>query len=137
MRAVLDTNTVLSALVFKSGRLTWIREGWTAGRFAPLCSLKTSEELIRALAYPKFRLDQDDIRALVNSYLTFAEVVRIAADNLDSLPQCRDPKDQMFLELATCGNADVLVTGDKDLLALADSCEHAIETPAEFKRRFD
>jgi len=137
LRAVLDTNTVLSALLFKSGRLTWLRDGWIAGRFVPLCSAATSEELIRVLAYPKFGLDEDDVRAIVGSYIRFAEVVHIVSDDLDALPRCRDPKDQMFLELAMCGNADVLVTGDDDLMALAGSCEFAIDTAAEFKKRFD
>ena len=137
MRAVLDTNTVLSGLLFESGRLTWIRDVWIAGRFVPLCSRATSEELIRVLAYPKFGLDEDDVRAVVGSYIRFAEVVHIVSDNLDALPRCRDPKDQMFLDLAMCGNADVLVTGDDDLLALADSCDFAIDTPAKFKKRFD
>ncbi|GMR24027.1 MAG: putative toxin-antitoxin system toxin component, PIN family [Acidobacteriota bacterium] len=137
MRTVLDTNTVLSALLFESGRLTWIRDGWIASRFVPLCSAATAEELIRVLAYPKFRLDEDDIRVLLGSYIGFAEVVHITPTNLDTLPRCRDPNDQMFLELAICGDADVLVTGDDDLIEIAEDCELTIETPAEFKKRFD
>ena len=43
----------------------------------------------------------------------------------------------MFLEIASCGDAKVLVTGDDDLLELADICEFAIETPAQFEKRFD
>ena len=65
------------------------------------------------------------------------EVVHITRDNLDKLPRCREPNVQMFVELATCGEADVLVTGDNDLLELAKGCELTIETPAEFKKRFD
>ena len=137
MRAVLDTNTALSALLFESGRLTWMRDGWIATRFVPLCSLATTEELIRVLAYPKFGLDEEDVRAIVGSYIRFAEVIHIVSGDLDALPRCRDPKDQMFLELAMCGSADVLVTGDDDLLVLAGSCQFAIDTPAEFKKRFD
>ena len=103
----------------------------------PLCSAATCEELIRVLAYPKFGLDEDDVHAIVSSYIRFAEVVHVVSDDLDALPRCRDPKDQMFLELAMYGNADVLVTGDDDLVALAGSCEFAIDTAAEFKKRFD
>lgn len=135
MRVVLDTNTVLSASLFASGRLTWIRDGWAAGRFVPLCSLATIEELIRALAYPKFKLDEDDIRTLVGSYLRHVEVIHIDVADLEALPTCRDPNDQMFLELAACGNADALVTGDDDILELADECDLVIESPAAFKRR--
>ena len=137
MRAVLDTNTVLSALLFQGGQLAWIRSSWVSRRFIPLCSSATADELIRVLAYPKFRLDEEDIRTLVGSYISFAEVVSIDCDDLDELPRCRDPKDQMFLELAHCAHADVLVSGDGDLLELADSCEFAIESASEFKKRFD
>lgn len=70
LRAVLDTNTVLSSLLFDSGRLTWIRDGWARRRFVPLCSSETTEELLRALAYPKFKLGKDEIRVLVGSYLS-------------------------------------------------------------------
>lgn len=137
MRVVLDTNTILSALLFKSGRLTWIREGWLARRFIPLCSAATSDELIRAIAYRKFGLSEEDIRVMVGSYIGFAEVVNILPDDVDSLPRCRDENDQMFLELAMCGNAETLVAGDADLLVLADQCQFVIETPAAFKKRFD
>lgn len=135
LRVVLDTNTVLSALLFESGHLAWIRDSWVAGRFFPLCSSSTTEELIRVLAYPKFAFEEEDVLTLIGSYVGSAEVIRVANDELDGLPRCRDPKDQMFLELAVCGNADVLMTGDGDLLALADSYEFAIETPAQFKTR--
>ena len=137
MRVVLDTNAVLSALLFESGHLAWIRDSWVAGRFLPLCCSSTTEELIRVLAYPKFALEEEDVLTLIGLYVRSAEVIRVAIanDELDGLPRCRDPKDQMFLELAVCGNADVLVTGDGDLLALADSYEFAIETPAQFKTR--
>lgn len=55
-RVVLDSNVVLSALLFSRGRLAWIRAAWQGGRFVPLASKPTVEELIRVLGYPKFRL---------------------------------------------------------------------------------
>lgn len=69
--------------------------------------------------------------------MRFAEVIPTECDGLDNLPHCRDPKDQMFLELAWCGDAEVLVSGDDDLLELAEECEFDIEAPAGFKTRFD
>jgi len=137
LRAVLDTNTVLSALLFDAGELAWIRNAWVARRFIPLCSSATADELIRVVAYPKFQLDEEDIRTLVGSYISFTEIVSADCDGVDELLRCRDPKDQMFLELAHCGDADVLVSGDGDLLDLADSCELTIEAPSKFKKRFD
>jgi predicted nucleic acid-binding protein len=45
---------------------------------------------------------------------------------------CRDPKDQMFLELAIAGNADYLITGDQDLLCLAPDFNCPILTIEQF-----
>ena len=135
VRVVLDTNTVISALLFTEGRLSWIRELWTQHLFVLLCSRRTSEELVRVLAYPKFHLDAEEVESLLASYLVFAEVVEIAPERIVSLPRCRDEKDQIFLEAAQCGSAEVLVTGDQDLIALTGRVPFAIETPARFKVR--
>ena len=56
-RVVLDTNAVLSALVFGKGPTAQLRSAWQRGDFVPLVSTATVQELVRVLAYPKFRLD--------------------------------------------------------------------------------
>ena len=53
------------------------------------------------------------------------------------VPDCRDPSDKPFLELALAGQADALVTGDGDLLALAPVFPIPIITPAVLKQRLD
>ena len=55
-RVVLDTHVVLSALLFGGGPAGRVRAGWQEGRFVPLVSTATAQELVRVLAYPKFRL---------------------------------------------------------------------------------
>jgi len=50
----------------------------------------------------------------------------------EEITVCRDPKDNMILELAVAGQADYIVTGDKDLLALNPFRKIQIVTPAEF-----
>lgn len=117
-RVVLDTNLVLSALVFAQGRLAPLRNAWQQARCRPLVSGTTATELVRVLAYPKFRLTPDDQRELLSDYLPYCTTVRIPAMR-PKTPDCRDPFDVPFLELAIAGKADFLVTGDKDLLALA------------------
>ena len=114
---VLDTNIVLSALVFASGRRAPLRAAWQSGRCVPLTSKATASELIRVLGYPKFKLSADDRDELLADYLPYCRSVRMPA-RLPKLPQCRDANDQMFIELAAVGKADFLVTGDKDLLVL-------------------
>lgn len=137
MRAVLDTNVVVSAVLFTKGHLTWLREGWSTGRFLPLIDTPCAKELLRVLAYPKFRLTQDDIQTLLGTYLPFTEAVNTTDAKTSGLPRCRDPHDQKFLVLAHAGKADVLVTGDQALLAIAKQALFAIETPSVFRRRFE
>jgi putative PIN family toxin of toxin-antitoxin system len=131
---VLDTNLVLSALVFASGRLALLRAAWQSGRCVPLASKLTTEELLRVLAYPKFKLSPSDREELLADYLPCCRTAAIPA-RLPTLPRCRDPNDQMFLELAAAGKADWLVSGDKDLLALAPEFGSRILTAEAFLGR--
>lgn len=133
-RVVLDTNLVLSALLFSNGRLAALRLGWQSVRFVPLVSAATTTELLRVLACPKFKLSTDDQQQLLADYLPCCQSVRMPQRS-PRLPQCRDPDDQMFVELAEAGKADLLVTGDKDLLALAADFKRPIVTAEEFLRR--
>lgn len=118
LRAVLDTHVVLSALVSGGGATALVRQAWQAGRLHPLVSTATAQELIRVLAYPKFKLSGDAQRELLADYLPHAQVVAIPKPP-PRVPVCRDPHDLPFLHLATAGKAALLVTGDADLLALA------------------
>lgn len=131
LRVVFDTNTVISALLFAKGRLAWLRAVWRQGNALPLVSRATTEELLRVLAYPKFQLAQNEREELLGEFLPFAEIVDVVSSAL-GLPHCRDPHDQKFLQLAAAGEADALVTGDADLLALSDEFPIPIMTPADF-----
>ena len=117
-RAVLDANVVLSALVFTGGPTARLRQHWQAGAIVPLVSTATAQELVRVLAYPKFGLDADQRHELLADYLPWAEVIAVP-DPPPRVPPCRDANDLPFLHLAVAGGADVLVTGDADLLSVA------------------
>ena len=134
LRVVLDTNVVLSALVFRSPSANRLRKAWQQGEFLPLASAATVHELLRVLAYPKFRLSPEDQQELLADYLPCTTSVRIPHPP-PPVPGCRDPYDLPFLELAAAGRADLLVSGDRDLLALAGRASCEIVTPAEFLRR--
>lgn len=136
MRVVLDTNVVLSAMLFEKGRMAWLRELWMRGEISTLISTPCVQELLRVLAYPKFRLAADEIETLLGNYLPYAEVIDTTKTRTGSLPVCRDLDDQKFLVLAHAGKADVLVTGDRALLSLAGQARFAIETPAQFQQRY-
>jgi uncharacterized protein len=133
LRVVLDTNVLVSALVFASPGAYWLRALWQRQHIVPLASRESIEELIRVLAYGKFALSESDQRDLLEDYLPFVETV--VATKAKGMPACRDPNDEKFLRLAYAAKADALVTGDRDLLALARQSKLAIIDPAALKAR--
>ena len=133
LRLVLDTNVVVSALVFRGGRLSWLRDAWAGTGIVPLVSAETLAELIRVLAYPRFRLSVDEQKSAVTHYMQRAEAIKSPRTRA-RIPACRDPKDEMFLRLAYAAKADALVTGDADLLVLAGQSRIAIIEPSELRQ---
>ena len=133
-RLVLDTNVLLSALLFHRGSVAWLRHAWHHDAIRPLASRDTTKELIRVLAYPKFKLTEADREDLLGDYLPWCETVTVPAKT--KVPDCRDPFDRPFLALAATAKADALITGDKDLLALSGRFKVPILPPAAFKERF-
>jgi len=131
-RVVFDTNVVLSALLFTNGRLSWLVEYWQADHCVPLVSRGTAAELTRILAYPKFRLTPDEQLEALGSYIAFCDVVEVVKP---CSIVCRDPKDRVFLDLAVSDGAEVLVSGDEDLLTLAGQTGFTIQTPEEYRQR--
>ncbi len=134
-RVVIDTNLVLSALVFAGDRLSPLRLAWQGQRVLPLVSKATVAELMRALAYPKFKLASHEQEELLADYLPYCKTVRIPVPP-PATPHCRDAFDVPFLELILTGKAEALVTGDKDLLSLAGSLACPILSADQFLRKF-
>jgi putative PIN family toxin of toxin-antitoxin system len=136
-RVVFDTNIVVSALLFANSRLAWLRSHWRQGECIPLISHATAAELARVFTYPvftypKFRLSSQDRLELLGDYLPYCETV----ESVEQCPViCRDTKDQMFLDLAYSGRADVLVSGDQDLLVLTTQAGLLIEPPEAYWQR--
>ena len=132
-RIVLDTNVLLSTLLFHAGALSWLRLAWQSEAIHPLASHDATTELIRVLSYPKFKLTSDEREDLLGDYLPWCETVTVS--NKIKLPDCRDPFDRPFLALALTAKADALITGDKDLLVLSHLFAVPILTPAVFRDR--
>lgn len=130
-RVVVDTNLVLSALVFGGDTPGAGRQAWQQARFQPLVSNPTVAELLRALAYPKFKLSPAEQEELLADYLPWCETVSIP-EPPPATPSCREPSDQPFLHLAVAGTTDFLITGDADLLALAGKFSCPLTTAARF-----
>lgn len=131
LRVVLDTNVVVSALLFERGSLAWIRTAWQTRLIQPVVAEPTVRELMRVLAYPKFRLNALELEQLLADLLPWCETW--TAPMICAEQQVRDPKDQMFVDLALTARVSALVSGDADLLALNDQLNPVqVLTPAEF-----
>jgi putative PIN family toxin of toxin-antitoxin system len=130
---VLDTNVLVSALLFK-GKVSRFVALWQQGRLAPLLSKETFEELKKVLAYPKFALDQEEIGGILeDEVLSFFEIV----DPVDPMEDvCVDPDDDPFIACAVSGGAEFVVTGDAQLVGLKQYMAVRFVTPSEFLKRF-
>lgn len=134
MRIVLDTNVLLSGLMFPDGAPGRIVAAWREARFQVVISVHQLAEIGRALAYPKIRriLDWDDARIeqFIRQLYVRAEIVDLGGTSVE-VPL--DPDDAPILATLVAARGDALVTGDSDLLALRE--QYAIHTPAEFARK--
>jgi putative PIN family toxin of toxin-antitoxin system len=131
-RAVIDTNVVVSAFVFRSGTLAWLREAIVNGALIPLVSDETLAELVRVLAYPRFGLTPEERESILVHYMEHAEAIKQPRTRA-RLPRCRDPHDDMFIRLAYAAKADAIVTGDEDLLTLVPDSRIPIVGPVAFR----
>lgn len=132
-RVVLDTNMLVSALLFK-GKVSRFVALWQQGRLAPLLSKETFEELKKVLAYPKFALDQEEIGGILeDEVLPFFEII----DPVDPIEGvCADPDDDPFIACAVSGGAEFVVTGDAQLVGLRQYKTVRFVTPSESLKRF-
>ena len=116
-RVVLDTNVLLSLWVFADSRYQPIRAAIASDAWVALTDAACLAEFERVLGYPEFKLEARTQRDILIEYAGIACPVPPAA--CLPLPQCADPDDQKFIELACSGAALCIVTSDKALLKLA------------------
>lgn len=131
LRVVLDTNILVSGLAYPGSVPGRIVGAWRQGGLEVALSHYILDELGRVLPrLPRMRLSPSEIRDLIDSLMFVADVVAPEATQDAML---RDPSDQPVLATWRAAGARYLVTGDKDLLALAE--RYPIITPAEFWAR--
>ena len=117
MRAILDTNILCSALITPGGPTDRLYRSWREGRFQLLTSEEQLEEFRRVTRYPHLRpfIEPAAAGAMYNELRRLA----ILLETLPVIDASKDPGDNFLLAMAQAGEADVLVTGDKqDLLSL-------------------
>ena len=124
-KVVTDTNVFISGLLY-GGNCEKILELFKNDRVELLISPKSHAELLTKL--PKFPLTADFIDK--QDALIQAKATKIIPKKKVKIS--RDPKDNMFLELSLEGNADYLITGDRDLLDLKSFKDTRVLSPKEF-----
>ena len=129
-RVVLDTNVLISAVLQLKGPPRAVIDAVRAGGGALLFSDETFDELRTRLSRPRFdKYVSREGRALFVAQIeAVSEWVAITGARMG----CRDPDDDKLLETALTGEADCLVTGDRDLLVMAPFHGIPILTPAAF-----
>jgi uncharacterized protein len=133
LKVVLDTNVLVSALLFY-GPLSRIVDLWESGRIIPVLSHDTFKEFQQVLAYPKFHLTKEEISGIIQQCMAYFDVVEVTF-RVKGI--CRDPHDDKFLSCAHAASAEMLVSGDRDLLALREYKGVKIISSSEFMEMFE
>jgi uncharacterized protein len=131
LRVVLDTNVLVSGFAYPGSVPGHIVTLWRQGALDVVLSRYILDEMAQVLPrIRRVRLTANEIRDLVDSLAFLADIVE-PQDHTE--PKLRDKADRAVLGTLLAANADYLITGDKDLLALAE--KHPIITPAIFWQR--
>jgi putative PIN family toxin of toxin-antitoxin system len=128
-RYVVDNNVLVSRLL-AAYSVPGKAASYAADKGILLVSDTTVDELVDVLARPKFDsyVTLEERKGFIERLLRIAERVTI----LRQVQACRDPRDDKFLEVAINGEADTVVTGDRDLLILHPFMGIPILSPADF-----
>lgn len=128
MRVVVDTNVFISAAL-KENSPPETAVHLAAENHQLLKSALTEQELFVTLDRPRLvPLIEAHFRDWLYELMATAELIQIT----EQITACRDPKDDKFLELAVAGRADLIVSGDRDLLVLNPFRGIPIVNPATF-----
>ena len=128
-RFVIDAKVIVSALLFKNSKPRQaFDKAFDNGHI--LLSLPVLFELDRILSLEKFDkyLDKNDRMLFLNYLVKESHFKEIS----ETIHECRDPKDDMYLELAVNGEAKTIISGDSDLLVLNPFRKISILTPEQF-----
>jgi putative PIN family toxin of toxin-antitoxin system len=132
IRAVIDTNILIRALIKPQGAVGPVLTALRDGRYTLLYAPDLLDELIEKLSLPRIRLkyhvETEQIEALLGIVALRGEMVTPRR----RVKVCRDPDDDMFIEVALEGNAGFVVTGDNDLLILKAYETVRFVTPRDF-----
>lgn len=131
-RVVLDTNVLVSGILFKEGNEAKILRSADSREIEVFVSPEILKEFAEVVSRPRFQLTSQELSSATEYVLSFAKLIvprRPVRVNI------RDPEDVKFLECVRGAKAHYLVTGDKDLLAMGTFDRARILTPSRFVQR--
>ena len=131
-RLVVDTNVFASAIIFPRSVPRQVVDH-VLDHGVVIFSEATVSELAEVLSRSKFdgfvsRAERELFLAQIESAAEFVPIIQLVR-------ACRDPKDDKFLEVALNGRADVIITGDADLLRMHPWKDVAVLSPANYLKR--
>ena len=137
MRVLLDTNVLISYLLTprRDNPILTILQGAFSGKFVLLMPALLLEELARALRRKRYlaeRITEEEMHEFMDLLLVVSETIPLISEAIPAVT--RDAKDDYLLAYALVGQADYLVTGDKDLLSLSQFENLKLLSPAAFLR---
>ena len=133
MRVVLDTNVIVSLLLWK-GALDALRSRLNRRALVPCFTPDTISELLRVASYPRIRRQADrmsvDLRSLVTRLIEAGAIVK-PVEIPRTIPE--DASDEMFLACAVAARADFIISGDRHLQRIKVFCGIPILSPRAFE----
>lgn len=137
IRAVVDTNILVRAIIKPTGSVGPVLQRLRRREYTLITSRATLDELVVVLNRPrlrvKYRLDARVLRATIRLIVLRSDFVQPTR----RIVVCRDAHDDKFLEAAVAGGAQVIVSGDEDLLTLSPFEQIPIVAPVDFLAMFD
>ncbi len=114
LRVVLDTNVLVSAVISNGKSRELLRKG-IDNQFSIVTSDSILKELATVLRRPKFKTSEDEIHRIILAMIRSSEITNVKT-KFKAVKE--DPKDDMVVNTAYDGHADIIVTGDKHLLEM-------------------
>lgn len=119
MHVVLDTNVLVSAIMTPGGIPAQVLNAWLSEQYTLLMSAEALDEIAEVLHRPRVRAQMHYTEQDLGDFLDNLRARSAWLDEVPPMPQLeRDPKDTKFVALAVAASANVIVSGDADLLGL-------------------
>lgn len=136
IRAVVDTNVVLSGFLSHKGNPSKVIDVWARKAFVPIISPPLKKEYLAVLTYDRIqRYLGNNLKETFKTLRSLLKIAEIVYPKV-TISLFKDPYDDMLIEAAISGEADFIVSGDKGVLEIEQYKTIKILTALEFIEKF-